>query len=273
MKKITLSVARLSILCSIFLAISCQDMDEPGISDYPTDSANIPEGELRFFVPFDNNADLLRFRFAEELSGYPCFVPDNSITEIQGVSGNAYKGGASDAFLRYLNANDFAEKAGSFTVAFWAKNTDSSLTEFAFSMTSDNWAKASMFALFEGSASNPTIKLFVDEQPGDKWFEWVSDSNLNMLYDNQWHHLAFVYDQNTSGMTLYVDGLQKSTKTWDNHGAINFDTSKINGFRIGGSGNPSEGWMKSWSGSLDQFRLYVSALSQAQIQDLYSNNK
>ena len=45
MKKIKLSIVRLSIFCSISLAVSCQDMDEPVITDYPTDSANIPEGD------------------------------------------------------------------------------------------------------------------------------------------------------------------------------------------------------------------------------------
>ena len=261
------------LLMSILLLIGCQDMDEPILGDYPQNVANIPDGDLRFFVPFDKNAETIRYKFADDLSGYPCFTPDNSITQTEGVSSAAYQGGSAEAYLRYLNANDFAEKAASFTVAYWSKNDDSDVTEFAFSLTSDNWAKASMFALFEGTAATPTIKFFVDEQPGDHWFEWVNDATLDMLYDSNWHHIAFVYDENTSGMTLYIDGDAKSTKIWNNHGPVVFNTSKINGFRIGGSGNPSEGWMKSWSGSLDQFRLYAVALSASQIQELYITNQ
>jgi len=263
----------LSISCLSLILTNCQDMERPELGEYPKDQANLPAGNLRFFVPFDKSGTDLKNKFAEELSGYPCFAPDNTITQVDGISGKAFKGGGSQVFLKYLNSNDFANKAGSFTVAFWEKNGDSSNTEFAFSMTSDNWAKASMFALFEGTAAIPTIKFFIDEQPGDKWFEWPSDSSLTGIYDNQWHHLAFVYDATTSGMTLYIDGVAKSTKTWAGHGAVKFNTSKINGFRIGGSGNPSEGWMKSWSGSLDQFRMYVSALTPAEVNDLYINKK
>lgn len=263
----------LSLVCLSGFLTNCQDMDRPELDDYPKDEANLPVGNMRFFVPFDKEGTQLKNKFAEDLSGYPCFTPDNSITQVDGISSKAYKGGGAEVFLKYLNANDFAAKAGSFTVAFWEKNGDSSNTEFAFSMTSDNWAKASMFALFEGSATAPTIKFFVDEQPGDKWFEWPSDASLSGIYNNQWHHLAFVYDATTSGMTLYVDGVAKSTKTWSGHGPVKFNTTKINGFRIGGSGNPSEGWMKSWSGSLDQFRMYVTALTPAEVNDLYTNKK
>ncbi|MDP9954549.1 hypothetical protein J2X97_000186 [Epilithonimonas hungarica] len=259
------------------LIISCQDMDTPELGEYPKDEANLPAGDLRFFVPFDKEGTQLKYKFAEDLSGYPCFTPDNSITQAAGVSGQGFKGGGAETYLRYLNANDFASKATSFTVAYWAKNSDSDKTEFTFALTSDNWAKASMFSLFEGDAAKPTVKFYVDEQPAsggsDKWFEWPSDPNLSGLYDNQWHHLAFVYDSTTSGMTMFVDGVSKGTKTWANHGPIKFNTSKINGFRIGGSGNPSEGWMKSWSGSLDQFRMYTKVLSQMEVQDLYTNKK
>ncbi|MGV7106776.1 LamG domain-containing protein [Flavobacterium sp. U410] len=273
MKINSIFISKASIFfVSAFLLVGCQNMDEPALGDYPLDEANIPEGDLRFFVPFDKEEDLIRYQFAEELSGYPCFTPDNSISQGEGINGYGYQSGGAEVFLRYLNANDFASRAGSFTVAYWAKNDDSDVTEFTFSMTSDNWAKASMFALFEGTAAAPTIKFFVDEQPGDKWFEWVTDSSLNMIYDNEWHHMAFVYDGSTSGMTLYVDGDAKSTKTWDNHGPVTFNVTKIDGFRIGGSGNPSEGWMKSWSGGLDQFRLYAVALTPSQVQDLYINN-
>ena len=29
--------------------------------------------------------------------------------------------------------------------------------------------------------------------------------------------------------------------------------ANVLGFRIGGAGNPAEGWMNSWTGDLDQF--------------------
>ena len=52
------------------------------------------------------------------------------------------------------------------------------------------------------------------------------------------------------------------------NGQIN--TSKVGSFRIGGSGNPEEGWMNSWTGGLDQFRMYASALTAGEVNELFT---
>jgi len=251
--------------------IGCQEMDRPALGDYPVD-VNPPGGPLKFFVPFDDNTtDPLKFAVDNIRAKYPS---DNPLTQTEGISGKGVKGGIPKKFIAYPSANDFATTAGDMTVAFWSKHAAPTQTEFAFALTSDNWAKASMFCLFEGSTTNAIIKLFIDEQgTGDHWFEWVGKPGTEVIFDDNWHHLAFVYDSATSVMTFYVDGEAKGTNTWSDHGKIMFKTSAINGFRIGGSGNPEEGWMNSWSGSLDQFRLYNTPLSQAEVQELFTEKK
>lgn len=259
-----------AIVASAML-VGCQKMDNPALGDYPLD-ANPVGGPLKFYVPFDfETTDPLKFAVDNVRARFPS---DNPLTAVTGIKGKAIQGGIAKKFIAYPSANDFASTASSLTVAFWSKHDVPTQTEFAFALTSDNWAKASMFCLFEGSVSNPIIKLFVDEQgTGDKWFEWVGVSGTSAVFDNQWHHLAFVYDKATSVMTFYIDGVSRGTSSWAGHGAIKFKTSSINGFRIGGSGNPDEGWMNSWSGAIDNFRLYNTALSSAEVLDLFTNKK
>jgi hypothetical protein len=250
--------------------IGCQDMDRPELGDYPVD-ANAPGGPLKFYVAFDGATTNSLMNAVDSIRAK--FPTDNPLESTTGISGKALKGGKPKLFVSYSKPNDFVANSASFTVAFWEKHAAPTQTEFAFSLLSDNWAKANMFCLFEGSAASPTVKFFVDEQPGDKWFEWVNAESVPGLYDGQWHHLAFVYDGSTSGMTLYKDGVAFATKTWTGHGNMKLKDSKVMGFRIGGSGNPAEGWMNSWTGDLDQFRMYGKALSVAEINELFTKKK
>jgi hypothetical protein len=259
-----------TLLIAAFLWYGCQDMDTPELGDYPQD-ANAPGGPLNFYVAFDgtssdplmNAVDSIRAKFPTE----------NPLQSVEGISGKAINGNVPKKFVSYSKPNDWAAKAESFTISFWAKHGAPTQTEFPFSLVSDNWALASMFCLVEGTVEKPVVKLFIDEQPGDKWFEWLNDDSVPGLFDGQWYHLVFVYDATTSGMTLYKDGVAYATKFWDNHGPIKLKDNKVTGFRIGGSGNPDEGWMNSWTGDLDQFRLYSKALTVAEINDLYTNKK
>jgi len=248
----------------------CQNMDKPELGNYPTD-ANTVGGPLKFYVAFDGTTDNSLMNAVDSIRAK--FPTDNPLESTAGISGKALKGGRPKLFVSYSKPNDWVVNSASFTVAFWEKHIAPTQTEFAFSLLSDNWAKANMFCLFEGSATTPIVKFYVDEQPGEKWFEWVGSESVPGLYDGQWHHLAFVYNGLTSGMTLYKDGVAFATKSWTNHGNMKLKDSKVLGFRIGGSGNPAEGWMNSWTGDLDQFRMYGAALTVAQINELYTKKK
>lgn len=272
-------ISKIAGILSIALALAgCQNMDRPELGEYREDNAKLPEGNLRFFVPFDKQHEELRFQFADEISGYPSFLPDKTITSEEGISGKSYKGNVN-AHLNYLSPNDFAAKAQSFTVAYWMKHAPTTTNaEFVFSIPSRNghWAKGSMMLMKESNEKGIAVKwIIVDKDMKDTWLTWEGNNSVAAagFFDNQWHHCAFVYDASTSALTFYKDGEKVGTeKKWGSHGAVNMDATKVSGLKVGGPSG-SDSWMKSWNGNLDQFRMYVSALSQAEIQDLYKGKK
>lgn len=250
--------------------LGCQNMDRPELGDYPKD-ANAPGGPLKFYVAFDGATSNSLMNAVDSVRAK--FPLNNPLDFTEGISGKALKGGKPKQFVSYSKPNDWVANSSSFTITFWEKHAAPTQTEFVFSLLADNWAKANMFCLFEGTVANPIVKFFVDEQPGDKWFEWINSEKIPDIYDGNWHHLAFVYDGKIGGMTLYKDGVAFATKKWFNHGNINIKDTNVLGFRIGGSGNPNEGWMNSWTGDLDQFRMYSKSLTVAEINELYTKKK
>lgn len=272
-----ISIFRKSLAMGFLFLVffGCQDMDRPELGDYPVDE-NPPGGPLKFYVNFDaTSTDPLMIAVDNIRANFPT---DNPLTQTEGINEKGIQGGEAKKFIAYPSANDFAATAGSFTVSFWAKHKVPTQTEFVFALTSDNWAKASMFVMVEGTSANPVVKLYVDEQPNtggsDKWFEWLNDKAVPNVFDDKWHHYAFVYDGTTSKMLLYRDGVVfEPLGQWTGHGNVKFNTSKVGSFRIGGSGNPEEGWMNSWTGALDQFRLYSSALTATEVNALFTGKQ
>jgi len=271
---------RLSVLLLISVAVvSCQKMDKPALGDFPEDHIVTPTTNLRFFTSFDStSADdkQINVRFKDSISGYPSFFPDNSITVTSGIRGTAYKGNL-DKNLTYLNANDFF-KSTSFTVAFWMKHNGVNASDAEFIMSTKSsqghWSNAGLLFILDhaGAGSTPAaavMKLMVAEiGNGDHWFELTGANRMPNVLDNQWHHLAWAYDEATSNMTIYRDGVLWSTQSWAGHGAIHLDYTKLSSFFIGGK---TTDWGKAFNGSLDQFRLYNKALSAAEVNALFTN--
>jgi hypothetical protein len=276
----------LIILPVVFVFISsCQKMKRPELGDYPKDTPATPSTSLRFYLPFDSTSDQdkqINLRFKDSISGYPSFFPPSSISYTSGVKGTAYQG-SYDGFIHYYNANDFGQ-AKSFTIAFWLKatlaqkdhnNADGIL---ALSSTANFWSNAVIFADHESSNSDSMqLKFHFANGSGDNWDFAGYTGNLRWphMYDGQWHHVAFVYDDASKTATLYRDGVQFDKKTNE---TIAFD-GKASELVVGGFqeavnivdtyGNNS--WMSGWPGALDNIRLYNTALSASDVQALYTN--
>lgn len=269
----------------ILMAIGCQDMDRPELGNYPVDQ-NPPGGPLKFYVNFDIASTNPLMIAVDNIRA--TFPTDNPFTQIQGISGNATQG-VKDKFIAYARPNDFASTAKSFTISFWekhngqTKNGDNPGAEQIFSLPSSNghWSSGAMFLLFDvGPTTTAAAVKFVlvDANMVDTFLTWEGANSVEGLLDNSWHHCAFVYDASTSGLTFYKDGTAVSTVKWGTHGNVNLDASKITGLRIGNGpqaqNSTGDNWLASnWKGGLDQFRMYGTALTAAEVKSLYTNKE
>jgi Concanavalin A-like lectin/glucanases superfamily len=268
----------------LVVGASCQKMERPKLEDYPRD-ANAPGGPLKFYVAFDgsspdplrNAVDSIRANFASE----------NPFTSITGISGKAAQG-VSQKAIKYASANDFAG-ASSFTISFWEKNNvpTGGNAQFVFSVPStDYWHGSGIFLLIDhdgagSTSSQAVVKLAVQ----DHWFEFTGANRMpGNLLNNQWHHMAFVYNATTSKMAYYVDGqpvtgLPSNLVDWldggSPHGPVvlrNVSNFVLGGWNkhVGASG-PTDSWIESWQGGLDQFRLYGKALTASEVLALFNS--
>jgi len=268
----------------VLLAASCQKMDRPALGDFPKDT-NPPGGPLKFYAAFDGTTSDPLMNAVDSIRAN--FAGSNPLTSVDGVSGKAVKG-ESQKFIRYAKPNDWAKLAKSFTISFWYKrdgqtknNTGTNGPEYPVSFKSNNghWSGANMFVIIEGNNAACAVKVMIaDKNMADNWFTWEGGNTIPGLLNNNWRHMALVYNSATSGMTLYIDGVANSNvRVWGTHGDINIDDTKISEMRIGagpGTNYSSDDWLSSsWKGELDQFRMYDVALTASEIQGLFNGRK
>lgn len=269
-----------SLLALCILIASCQKLERPALGNYPKD-ANPPGGPLKFYAAFDGTTSNPLMNAVDSIRAD--FPSNNPLQSAQGISGQCVVGDGTD-YIKYANANDFISTASSFTISFWEKRNGipkgNSAFFFTFASSNGYWADASMFGLFDWGTNNDSAVLkidCVDSKLNDNWFQWAGATAVHGIMDNQWHHIAFVYDETTSVMTLYVDGVANpNTQSWGTHGATNMDNSKITEFDIAGNSQIANlGWGQNWEAgnAIDQFRLYAEALSASDVQALYNNKQ
>ena len=276
---------QISVLALAALAMaSCQKMERPALGDYPKDQ-NPPGGPLKFYVAFDGTSTNPSRNAVDSIKAN--FAADNPFTSIAGINGKGAQGKDQKA-IKYASANDFAASS-SFTISFWEKNTvpTGGSPQFIMSVpSSDYWHSSGVFILVDhdgagSTATDAVVKIAVQ----DHWFEFTGANRMpGNLLNNNWHHMVFTYDATTSTMSYYVDGvkltgLPSNLTTWLDgatpHGAMNLQ--HVSNFVLGGwnkhagLSGPTDGWIQSWQGGLDQFRLYSKALTASEVLALYNS--
>jgi len=209
------------------------------------------------------------------------FPSSNSMTSVDGISGKAMKG-ADGKSIVFPSANDIA-KATSFSIALWMKNNAAvGRTEFVFSLVDDKygWHHSAIFLLVENQTpTQTTMKLGLMDQ-------WLEGTFSKPLFDGNWHHIVYSYDQTTSKMTYYFDGAavtgmtatQTDVKSGGSpRGPVDLTSAKkliLGGWnKHGGAQGPTDDWIKTYTGAVDQFRLYNKALSATEAQALFANKQ
>lgn len=267
----------------ILLAASCDKKDKPELGSYPTD-ANPPTGPLKFYVAFDGTTSNPLMNAVDSIKA--TFPSDNPFTEATGIKGTGVTG-VSQKYIKYPSFNTWAASS-SFTTSVWFKqngqtknNAGTNGPQYFFSLKAQDgfhWSNAVGFLFIEGNNTACAVKSMFVSSTGDNWFTWEGGNSIAGLCDDQWHHLALVYDETNSSMKLYIDGVQNpNVGSWGSHGPLDLATNKISEYRVGaGPSNSftSDDWLAcSFKGSMDQLRMYSVALSASEIQALFANKQ
>ncbi len=166
-------------------------------------------------------------------------------TICEGTSASLYVNGAGNS-LRFDGTNRYLE------------TTNPALPQGNSPRTMEAWIKTtSTYASIINYGTNANSQRFGISMVGNLYF--VSNSNdlsgTTFIADGQWHHVAVVFDGTT--LSMYVDGVldASSAKTLNTTGNV---------LRISKRVYPTDG--EYYNGSIDEVRIWNTALSQAQIQ-------
>lgn len=253
------------------IMFSCQKMDRPQLGDYPKD-ANPPGGPLKFYVAFDGTTPDPLMNAVDSVRA--TFPSENPLASVDGVKGMAVDG-VIDKAIKYPSANDF-KNSTSITIALWVNNTVNPNTELYFSLVdNDYWHQSSAFLLVEhATVDSCTFKFALM----DHWVEYNNKSFKKPLFDGQWHHLAFTYDETTSILRIYFDGVEVPTPgASGNLGLGPLDLTNAGNLVVSGwnkhaaLAGPTDAWISAFSGKMDQFRLYGRALTASEVLALYNS--
>lgn len=270
-------------LALAFVFTACQKMDRPELGDYTRD-VNPPGGPLKFYVAFDGTTTDPLMNAVDSIRA--TFPTANPLAPADGISGKGVQGERGKA-IKYPSANDWANTATSMTIAFWMKHMPhSDGPEFYFSLpTTEYWHNSQAFMMIEDKGQSTAELATVKFALFDQWFEFTGEKRMTGgLLNGNWHHFAIVYDETTSKLTYYLDGvpftnldpsLTDVKKDGQPRGPLKF--SNTTGFIVGGwnkhanQSGPTDAWINSYSGQMDQFRLYGKALSAAEVQALFNS--
>jgi len=146
------------------------------------------------------------------------------------------------------------------TVSAWVKY-DGSQSNAPLLRWSTNTAPPppSLHVEYTGASNGPLLYL------GNTEWRYFSPTNPVNIYDNNWHQMIFVVENNdVDGSLLFVDGQQQAISTTDTSGGAAIKTR----LDIGRSGSSNY-----FNGSLDDVRIYNRALSASEISNLYNTGK
>lgn len=154
---------------------------------------------------------------------------------------------------------------------------------FAIGNTKEFWGNLELFLenWNNGSEAHLKVHMFNSAAADGKGEDWTDVKIPNAL--NKWTHIAVTYESTNSKQVIYADGQPVSTDTLgsgSSYGAVKWKDA--GGMVIGSfafqttptqANHGAETWAKSFNGALDQFRFYMTSLSAAEINQLFTTKQ
>ena len=181
---------------------------------------------------------------------------------VEGKIGKALNFDGS-SYITLANEPNFDfERTNPFSISFWLKSgTSQDLKSIVYKgadINSQGWG------IFVRSDSNIHFQLVNTDSSNEIEVRSISISDL---FDGMWHHICITYDGSSSagGVKIYYDGISQ----WRDPISNTLTDSILNdvAVKIGGFDND-----KSYTGEIDDFRVYNKELSADEVLQLYNFN-
>lgn len=284
------------MLCAMIVAAACTKTeldddfpkgDPPPIGNY-TNSDEIAPAELVAFWPFEGNVN-------DSKGGVTGGAVTGAAGFAAGKKGQAYQG-ANNAFISYATAGPLASLT-SYTVSMWIntqKHDGGAQGVFAVPRQ-DGSFWSNFFMLIEGAGATENrmlVKVHFEKNTtppvtnSEHWMETTGDKRINDMYGG-WRHIAYTYDETTSTFAMYANGSKVNFTATESSrlaapgvplGALAFKNATkfiIGGYQnhLGAPFNGLESWMLTYTGRLDEFRVYKKALTATELNALFQLEK
>jgi hypothetical protein len=285
MKKISMWLFAIIAGVSMSAMVACSDDDDnngdnPG--DGKVDPSTIATANLIAYFPFEDAVS------PEVGAGITYASKGASTSFAAGRRGKAFVGkDDGTSFLVFnLGSGNKLTAATEYTLAGWLRLPKADAARGIFHVNGGDPGMGSLGLFtdnsnnFEGDSVNIKTYLF------NTTTDWKGQDYVSHAYlANVWTHVVVLYRKSTSTIELYANGkLLASNPRFggpdpddnpdtDNQpalGSLTLDpaSNKIYFGKWHDEGNP-EDWKKSPAVSIDEFRIYDKALTEAEVQSLY----
>lgn len=274
---------------AVALTVACDNNDNGGEKPIDKDDpATVQTEHLVAYFPLESESDAVALGEGISYNG-----KGGAAAFVAGARGNAYANSAADcknfSYLDFkLAANNPFKTMTSFTVSAWVKSPVPN--EGSPAMLSLNGGDAGMGNLLimnEGWGCN-SDSLYVKAYLFNSKTNWkgqdIGLANAGFTTD-RWFHLVYSYNENTSKISLYsnghfvadserfADGVQEDG-TQPLLGQLVLDPAMTNLY-VGAwfnniDGTHADTWRTSFPGTVDEIRIWNTALTEEEILDLYT---
>lgn len=215
--------------------------------------------------------------FAESVSGEE--AENHQVTIVNGFKGQAAHFSATNPSWLTFEPGEAITGMESFTISFWANpdfvdiNADNKIEGIlgliALSNPSRFWGNIEWFV--ENDSNPDAAKLKVILTHNNELETDIVVEQYKGLFD-QWTHHALTFDAGTSTLTYYINGARATSKVtpWTgpislvNSGPMVFGTAQFQTSPSLTNHGP-EPWASHLTGSIDEVRIYDTALSEADL--------
>lgn len=219
-------------------------------SNFAADSVPSPLGRGVRAYGFQNDDDIENADFSGIITGATTVIPVTTTPRTGGIWTTPFE----QEFNTYSGAFDILN--GNYTFSTWFYCDDYNREAYIASKWWHPETRVGWDLTVQGKKLTAHWRVFDGAQP----FQTLSSDALDLV-PGRWHHVSAVFDRATSEVRLYLDGSNVATKT----GAF-----PSNGYIFNGRIPLCLGTFASGTYGFDDTRIYAKALTNSEIQTLYS---